>query len=77
MVYAFVLVKTGPAASPEVLSAVESTEAVRAAHIVAGEFDVIVEVEAPEVQRILDLVSETIQSLEGVVETKTYISLGD
>lgn len=75
MVYAFVLVKTGPGASPDVIAVLEDDEAVRAAHVVAGEYDVIVEVEAAEVQSVLDLVSDTIQSLEGAVETKTYIAL--
>ncbi|MFW6448227.1 MAG: Lrp/AsnC family transcriptional regulator [Halobacteriota archaeon] len=76
MVYAFVLLKTGSAASPAVLEALDDLPAVREAHVVAGEYDLIAEVEADEVHEILDLVSDTIQHIEGADETKTYIALG-
>ncbi|MFP4589854.1 MAG: Lrp/AsnC family transcriptional regulator [Halobacteriales archaeon] len=75
MVYAFVLLKTGAAASPSVLEVLTDLPAVREAHVVAGEYDLIAEVEADEVHEILDLVSDTIQSIEGADETKTYITL--
>lgn len=75
MVYAFVLLKTGAGTSPEVTTSLLELDGVLEAHVVAGTYDVIVEVEAEEVYDILDLVSNTIQSIDGVLDSKTYITL--
>ena len=75
MVHAFVLVKTGVGASSGVIDQLEAIEAVSEAHIVAGEYDLILEVDADAVNDILSFVTSEIQLLEGVLDTKTYISL--
>lgn len=77
MVDAFILVKTDAGASEQVVEHVRGMDTVREAHIVAGEYDVIVEVNAPEVYEILHTASSSIQGLDGVTETKTYIALSD
>lgn len=76
MVYAFVLVKTGVGTTSGVIDALADEAIIVEGHVVAGEFDVVLEVEAEEVYDILDFVSNTIQQLEGVHDTRTYVALG-
>lgn len=75
MVHAFVMVKTAAGKSEDLLSAVRELPDVREAHVVAGDYDMIVEVEAEEVYDILHAASSDIQSLDGVSDTKTYIAM--
>ncbi len=75
MVYAFVMVKTAAGKSEAVVDQVRDVANVSEAHIVAGEFDVIAEVTAEEVYDVLQASSSSIQALDGVADTKTYISL--
>ena len=75
MVDAFVMVKTGAGRSEDVVTAVRELGDVREAHIVAGEFDVMAEVTAGEVYDVLRAASSSIQDLNGVTGTRTYIAL--
>lgn len=75
MVHAFVMVKTAPGAPKDVREALIEKEAVTEAYVVAGEYDLIVEVEEEAVYDVLDVATETIQSIDGVEETKTYVSM--
>ncbi|MFB6112566.1 MAG: Lrp/AsnC ligand binding domain-containing protein [Halodesulfurarchaeum sp.] len=75
MVHAFVLIRTGPGASKDVRSALSDIQSVMDAHVVAGEFDLIAEVGGEEVYDVLSTASDEVQSVSGVEETKTYISL--
>ncbi len=77
MVHAYVMVKTDVAASESLLAAIRELPAVSEAHIVAGEYDLIVELTVEEVYAVLQATATDIQSLDGVLETKTYISLED
>mgnify|MGYP006277529341 CR=1 FL=1 len=77
MVRAFVMVKTGVAASESLLGTIRELGPVTEAHIVAGEYDLIAELSADEVHEALRTPASEIQSFEGVLETKTYISLSD
>ena len=75
MVHAFVMVKTAAGKSEDLLAAVSELPSVQQAHVVAGDFDMIVEVEADEVYDVLHAASSEIQGLEGVSDTKTYIGM--
>jgi len=77
MVHAFVMVQTGVAASESLLGLIRDLPPVTEAHIVAGEYDLIVELSTEEVYEILRTTASEIQSLDGVLETKTYMSLDD
>jgi DNA-binding Lrp family transcriptional regulator len=77
MVHAFVMIQTGVAASESLLGMIRDLPPVLEAHIVAGEYDIIVELETEEVYEILQTTTSEIQSLDGVLETKTYMSLED
>lgn len=75
MVHAFVMVKTGPGKSEAMVEAAREVEAVAEAHIVAGDYDLVVEVETEEVYEVLHAASTELQGLDGIENTKTYISL--
>ncbi|WP_089880120.1 Lrp/AsnC ligand binding domain-containing protein [Halogeometricum limi] len=77
MVHAFIMVKTGAGESEQLLTPIREFETVTEAHIVAGAYDIITEVEADEVYDILKTSSSNIQGLQGVTDTKTYISMED
>lgn len=77
MVHAFVMVKAGAGEAGDVAEEIRGLEAVAEAHVVAGEYDVIAEVDAPEVYEVLDAVASGIQSLPGVADTKTYVSMDE
>ncbi len=75
MVHAFIMVKTGAGRSEEMVGEIRAIDTVSEAHVVAGEFDVIAEVNADEVYDVLHTASSSIQGLDGVLDTKTYIAL--
>lgn len=75
MVHAFVMVKTTVGSSESLIESVRGLAAVSEAHIVAGAYDLIVEMDAEEVYDILKATAGELQALEGVADTKTYISL--
>ena len=75
MVHAFVMVEADSGDAETVLDGVLDVEGVAEAHIVAGDVDVIAEVEATEVRDVLRAVATDIRSLEGVSDTRTYVAL--
>ena len=75
MVHAFIMVKAAAGEAEEVVGQIRGIDVVTEAHVVAGEYDVIVEVDADEVYDVLHAASSTIQGIEGVTDTKTYIAL--
>jgi len=77
MVRAFIMVKTGAGESETMVEVIRDIESVTEAHVVAGEFDIIAEVDAPEIYDVLHTSSSSIQGLDGVVDTKTYFTLDE
>lgn len=75
MVRAFIMVKTAAGKSEELSTAIRAETGVEEAHIVAGKYDIIAEVVGSEVYDVMQSVSTGIRDLDGVVDTRTYISL--
>lgn len=75
MVHAFIMVKTAAGESERLLDPIRELSNVAEAHVVAGDYDVITEVESEEVYEVLKTASSGVQGLEGVTDTKTYISM--
>lgn len=73
---AYVTIVTSAKMSPDVVAELETIAEVSAAHIVAGDFDVIAELEAAETSDLLPIVTKRIQGIDGVGHTRTYIVLG-
>lgn len=75
MVEAYVMIITSSNTGRDLRPQIEEIEGVRRANIVAGEYDIIADVEAEDQRHLLRLVTEGIQSLEGVGRTRTSIVL--
>lgn len=75
MVRAFIMVKTAAGTAEGMVEAVREIGTIVEAHVVAGDYDVIAEVDAGEVYDVLRTASSDVQGLDGVTDTKTYISL--
>lgn len=75
MVHAYIMVKTGAGSSEDVQHAIADLAGVLDAHVVAGEYDIIVEATGDEVYDVLSTASKKISALEHVTDTKTYVSL--
>jgi len=76
MVHAYVMVKSASGRSESVLEAIRDLADVAEAHVVAGKYDVIVEMDAAEVYEVLRRVSQEIGGLADVTDTRTYVALG-
>ncbi|ELZ25201.1 Transcription regulator AsnC-type-like protein [Natrinema limicola JCM 13563] len=70
------MVKTAAGKSEGLLAEINGLESVADAHIVAGNYDIIAEIDAPDVYDVLQAASSQMQQLNGVTETKTYIAMG-
>ena len=75
MVHAFIMVKTAAGRSGDVLEAVQGLDRISEAHVVAGDYDVIVEADAEEVYDVLHAASSDISGIDGVADTKTYMAI--
>ena len=76
MTRAYVTVMTGAGVSQDVVAELRGITEVKRADIVAGEFDIIAEIETESERDLLALVTEKIQSIPGVGRTSTCIVLG-
>jgi len=75
MVRAYIMVKTAAGKSEKLLSETRALTGVEEGHIVAGQYDIVVEVSAAEVYDVMHSVATDIRDLDGVADTRTYISL--
>lgn len=77
MVHAFVMVKSEAGESERLVDAIRGVGEVLEAHIVAGTWDIVAEVDAEEMHEILATAAREIQGLRGVTDTKTYVAIDD
>ena len=75
MVRAFIMVKTAAGKSEELLARIHDIDGVEEAHIVAGQYDIIVEAVGEEVYDLMHGVATQLRDIDGVADTKTYICL--
>ncbi|MDL5363344.1 Lrp/AsnC ligand binding domain-containing protein [Halalkalicoccus sp. NIPERK01] len=75
MVKAYVMVITAAGTTPAILPEATKIDGVIEAHAIAGEYDVIVEVETEELSDLLPTITSQLQEIEGVGTTKTYITV--
>jgi len=69
------MVTAAPGDAASVAAVIGGLDAVREAHVVAGTYDVIAEVEGEEATAVLDVVASEIGHLDGVEDTRTYVAL--
>ncbi|SDJ42054.1 AsnC family protein [Halovenus aranensis] len=75
MVRAFIMMKTAAGKSADLQNRIREMDAVIEAHVVAGQYDIIVEAESEEVYQVIHAVATDLNDLDGVVDTRTYICL--
>jgi len=75
MVRAFIMVKTAAGKSADLQDGIREMDGVLDGHVVAGQYDVIVEAEADEVYTVIHAVATDLNELDGVTDTRTYICL--
>jgi DNA-binding Lrp family transcriptional regulator len=75
MVRAFIMVQTAAGESAEGQNRIHGIDAVLDAHVVAGQYDIIVEAEGEEVYTVINTVATEIRDLDGIVDTRTYVCL--
>jgi DNA-binding Lrp family transcriptional regulator len=75
MVRAFIMTKVEAGHAEDVLTQVQGFERITEAHVVAGDYDLVVEAEGEEVYDVLHSASNAIRGLANVVDTKTYVAL--
>ena len=76
MVHAFVMVETAAGAAEEVVTAALGSDAVVEAHVVAGEYDVIAEVQGDTVDGVVRDAA-ALRSVAGVRDSTTYVAMAD
>lgn len=76
MVEAYIMILTAAGMARNILPKIKDIDGVDYANIVAGEFDIIAHVETETEQALLTMVTDEIQSIEGVGQTRTSIVLG-
>ncbi|PSP78084.1 AsnC family transcriptional regulator [Halobacteriales archaeon QS_1_68_20] len=75
MTHAFVFVDCAAGTARSLVDEIRAVDGVEQAHVVAGDFDVVVELTAVEVRDLLGKVTRQIRSLDGVGTTRTYVAL--
>ena len=74
MVHAFVMIETAAGAAGSVVETARSRGAVVEAHVVAGEYDVIAEIEGESADVVVGAAAG-LRSIEGVVDSRTYVAM--
>lgn len=70
---AYVLIKIAPGKSRSLVEQISKVEGVKTAHPVTGMFDIIVYIEASDINNLTGSVRSKIQTLQGVLRTHTAI----
>jgi len=75
MVTAYVLVKAHTGEADALRAAIEDVDGVEHAHIVAGDVDLITKVAVDSPAAVKDVAATSIQNVEGVESTQTYVAM--
>jgi DNA-binding Lrp family transcriptional regulator len=75
MVTAFVMIKANTGEADRLRNSIESIEGVGAAHIVAGDVDIIAKATVDTPGEVKNIAATEIQGINGVEDTQTYIAM--
>ena len=75
MVVAYVMVKANTGEADRLLNEIAAVDGVTDAHIVAGDVDIIAKVDVDAPADVKEIAATTIQNIDGVEDTETYISM--
>lgn len=75
MVKAYIMVDTAAGTTHEILPGISDIDGVTEANAVAGDYDVVVEIEADEISDLLPAITSQLQGIDGVRTTRTYVTI--
>jgi len=75
MVVAYVMVKANTGEADRLQREIGALDGVLESHIVAGDVDLIAKVEVDSPGDVKDIAATSIQSVDGVESTRTYIAM--
>ena len=75
MVVAYVMVKAHTGGADRLKDEIEGVEGVTSAYIVAGDVDIIAKIGVETPDEVKDVAATTVQGLEGVESTHTYVAM--
>ncbi len=75
MVRAYVLISTSPGKAMDVAKTMGAVAGITHADAITGEYDVIAQVEAPDVSAVGAIIVEKIQKIDGVFKTVTCLAV--
>ena len=76
MVRAYVLIEMAAGHSRDMVTMLQGKSGVRNINRVTGPYDVIVELEAPDIEALSEAVSENIHTMKGIMRTITCVCIG-
>lgn len=75
MVVAYVLIKANTGEADRLLTDVSEVDGVVDSHVVAGDVDLIAKIDVDAPTDVKRIVANNLQSIDGVEDTETYISM--
>ena len=75
MAKAIVLIKSNPGADREVAGQIKKIEGVENVYLVAGRFDIVVELQTPDDASMLNVTYDKIRVIGGIKDTHTMFCL--
>ena len=75
MAKAIVLIKSNPGADREVAGQIKKIESVENVYLVAGRFDIVVELQTPDDASMLNVTYDKIRVIGGIRDTHTMFCL--
>ncbi|MFW5938115.1 MAG: Lrp/AsnC family transcriptional regulator [Halanaeroarchaeum sp.] len=75
MVTAYILIEAVAGEADRLRDEISALDTVVDAHVVAGDVDLIAKIEVDSPQDVKAVAADTVQSLDGVTSTETYISM--
>jgi DNA-binding Lrp family transcriptional regulator len=75
MVTAYIMVKANTGEADRLQREIAGLDGVERANIVAGDVDLIVKVTVDSTEDVKEIAATTIQGIDGVEDTQTYISM--
>ena len=73
---AFIFIETAVGKTREIASTLEGVNGIQSADLVTGPYDVIVVIEAEDINAVGRLVEQRIHTLGGVMRTVTCVAIG-
>jgi DNA-binding Lrp family transcriptional regulator len=75
MAMGFVLISAAPGKEKEVFTEIQKIHEVVELHPLFGEYDLIVKLDAPDFNRLGEIVVDKIRKIPGVIDTKTLTGI--